>query len=229
MVMKRKLFCLFVIAACAMFAANEKADTDARLQQSGVIVKEVAGTSDKGIPKDLFGKARCAVVVPNLKKGGFIVGAKYGKGFASCRTTGGWSAPSAVRIEGGSFGLQVGGAESDIILLVMNEDGMKRLLASKFTLGGDATAAAGPVGRDTSAQTDATMKAEILSYSRSRGVFGGISLDGSTLRPDADANKVLYGATATPTEILSGKTTAPTAASDLLGQLAQFGGTAMAK
>jgi lipid-binding SYLF domain-containing protein len=144
------------------------------------------------ISKDLANKAVCAFVVPGLKKGGLIVGGKYGRGFASCRNPkGGWTAPAGMRIEGGSFGLQVGGAESDVIILVMNKSGMEKLLKSKFTLGGDATAAAGPVGREADAQTDALMHAEMLTWSRSKGVFGGISLDGSTMRPDDDANKEL--------------------------------------
>ena len=144
------------------------------------------------ISKDLANKAVCAFVVPGLKKGGLIVGGKYGRGFASCRNPkGGWTAPAGMRIEGGSFGLQVGGAESDIVILVMNKKGMETLLKSKFTLGGDASAAAGPVGREAAAQTDAMMHAEMLTWSRSKGVFGGISLDGSTMRPDDDANKEL--------------------------------------
>jgi len=144
------------------------------------------------ISKDLAKKAECAVVVPGMKKGGFMIGGKYGRGFASCRiASGGWTAPAGMRIEGGSFGLQVGGAESDVIILVMNKSGMEKLLKSKFTLGGDATAAAGPVGREADAQTDALMHAEMLTWSRSKGVFGGISLDGSTMRPDDDANKEL--------------------------------------
>ena len=144
------------------------------------------------ISKDLSDKAVCAIVVPGLVKGGLIVGGKYGRGFASCRDPkGGWTAPAGMRIEGGSFGLQVGGAESDVIILVMNKSGMEKLLKSKFTLGGDATAAAGPVGREADAQTDALMHAEMLTWSRSKGVFGGISLDGSTMRPDDDANKEL--------------------------------------
>jgi lipid-binding SYLF domain-containing protein len=227
--MKRKLFCLFALASFATFAATDKADVDTRLGNAATVLKEIAGADDKGIPKDLFEKAHCAVVVPALKKAGFIVGAKYGKGFASCRVAGGWSAPSSVIIEGGSFGLQIGGAESDIILLVMNDNGMKHLVASKFTLGGDATAAAGPVGRDSSAQTDASMRAEILSWSRARGIFAGISLDGSTLRPDKDANRILYGSDAEPAAILAGKTTAPPEAHGLLTELKEFGGRAMAK
>ena len=162
------------------------------------------------ISKDLSDKAVCAIVVPGLVKGGLIVGGKYGRGFASCRDPkGGWTAPAGMRIEGGSFGLQVGGAESDVIILVMNKDGMQKLLKSKFTLGGDATVAAGPVGRETDAQTDALMHAEMLTWARSKGVFGGIALDGSTMRPDDDANKELYGASATNPQILTGKYPVP--------------------
>jgi lipid-binding SYLF domain-containing protein len=156
------------------------------------------------------------VIVPNMKKAGFIFGAKYGRGFAMCRHHGaGWTAPAAMRIEGGSFGLQIGGSESDVILLVMNESGMKKLLSDKFTLGADATAAAGPVGRDASAQTDAALHAEMLSYSRSRGLFGGLTLEGATLRPDADADHELYGHDITNREVLTGDVKAPPIADKL--------------
>ena len=162
------------------------------------------------ISKDLAKKAECAVVVPGMKKGGFMIGGKYGRGFASCRNaSGGWTAPAGMRIEGGSFGLQVGGSESDIVILVMNKAGMEKLLKSKFTLGGDAAVAAGPVGREGAAQTDAMMRAEMLTWAKSHGVFGGVSLDGSTMRPDDDANKELYGASATNPEILTGKYPVP--------------------
>src|SRR6516165_527752 len=172
------------------------------------------------ISKDLANKAVCAFVVPGLKKGGLIVGGKYGRGFASCRNPkGGWTAPAGMRIEGGSFGLQVGGAESDVIILVMNKSGMEKLLKSKFTLGGDATAAAGPVGREADAQTDALMHAEMLTWARSKGVFGGIALDGSTMRPDDDANKELYGASATNPQILVGKYPVPAEAKPFVAAL----------
>lgn len=204
-------------------------DEDKRLHEAALTVQEIAGAGDKGIPQNLFQKAVCAVVVPGMKKGGFIVGAKYGRGFASCRQGRHWSAPSGVRVEGGNFGLLIGGAESDIILLVMNERGMQRLLGSKFVLGGEAAAAAGPVGRDSSAMTDATMRAEILSWSRSRGVFGGISLQGSTMRPDEEANHALYGGNPDPKAILGGKLPTPPASKQFLAELAKFGGTAKKK
>jgi lipid-binding SYLF domain-containing protein len=170
--------------------------------------------SDKGIPQDLLDKAHCVVVVPGMKKAGFIFGAEEGRGFAVCRRHGGsgWSAPAAMRVEGGSVGFQIGVSETDVVLLVMNEGGMKRLLSDKFTIGGDASAAAGPIGRDLTAQTDAMMNAEILSYSRSRGLFAGISLQGATLRPDSGTNKELYGHDATNRDILTGDFKTPAAA-----------------
>jgi len=175
------------------------------------------------ISQNLANKAVCAIVVPGLKKGGFIVGAKYGRGFASCRSdSGSWTAPAGMRIEGGSFGLQVGGAESDVVILVMNKSGMEKLLKSKFTLGGDATVAAGPMGREGDAQTDALMHAEMLTWARSKGVFGGVSLDGSTMRPDDEANKELYGASATNPEVLTGKYPVPAEAEAFVTALDKF-------
>lgn len=195
-----------------------------RLRESAAVLREIMATSDKSIPQDLFEKASCAVIVPGLLKGGFIVAAKYGRGFATCRKPNGvgWSAPSGVRIEGGSFGFQIGGSETDIILLVMNRRGMDRLVSSKFTLGGEASVAAGPVGRESQAQTDATMRAEILSWSRSRGVFAGIALQGATLRPDDDVNRALYGSHSLPREILSGSITTPKPARDLIATLNKY-------
>jgi lipid-binding SYLF domain-containing protein len=170
--------------------------------------------ADKGIPKDLLDKARCVVVLPGMKKAGFILGASYGRGFAVCRNHGGsgWSAPAAMRAEGGSFGFQIGATETDVVLLVMNEGGMKHLLSDKFTIGGDARAAAGPIGRELTAQTDAMLNAEMLSYSRSRGLFAGISLDGATVRPDGETNRELYRHDTTNREILTGDFKTPAAA-----------------
>jgi lipid-binding SYLF domain-containing protein len=180
------------LIAPAVFAATE---ADKRLDAAADLMTEMMQASDKGVPQDLLNRAECVVLVPGLKKAGFVFGAKYGRGFAMCRHASGtgWSAPAAIRIEGGSFGFQIGASEQDVLLLVMNETGMKHLLSNKFTVGAEATAAAGPVGRDASAQTDAVMRAEMLSYSRSRGLFAGISLQGATLRPDDDANEELYG------------------------------------
>ncbi len=156
---------------------------------------ELLTASDKGIPRNLLSKAECVIVIPDLKKGGFIVGGEYGRGLFSCRKENGvgWSAPGFVKIVGGKFGLLIGGAEADVVMLVMNADGMRHLLSDKFQLGGEASAAAGPVGRNASALTDATMRAEILTYSRQRGIFGGLDLSGSAVMQDADSIYETYG------------------------------------
>ncbi len=194
-----------VISPLAIAADRESAASD-RLDASADVLADMMHADDKGIPQDLMNKAQCVVVIPNMKKAGFIWGAKYGRGYAVCRRRGGagWTAPAGMRIEGGSFGLQIGGSESDAVVLVNNESGMKHLLSDKFTLGGDATVAAGPVGRDASAQTDVALHAEMLSYSRSRGIFAGIALEGATLRPDKEADRELYGRDIGNREILTG-------------------------
>jgi lipid-binding SYLF domain-containing protein len=170
---------------------------DARIKGSYAVLKSVLGMPDKGIPRDLLNKAECVVVFPSVKKAAFVVGASYGRGVMTCRGgadfRGPWTAPAMFALEGGSFGFQIGAQATDFVLLIMNEDGAKSVMSSKVKLGGDASVAAGPVGRATSAETDIVMKAQILSWSRNRGVFAGISLEGSTLRSDDDANKNLYG------------------------------------
>src|SRR5580658_5798485 len=211
--MRKTLIAILAIASISptAFAADREIKVDDRLDASADTLTDMMMASDRGIPHDLLDKARCVVVVPGMKKAGFIFGAKYGRGFATCRRTGGsgWSAPAAMRVEGGSVGFQIGASETDVVLLVMNEGGMKHLVSDKFTIGGEATAAAGPIGRDASAQTDAMMRAEMLSYSRSRGLFAGISLEGATLRPDGETNRVLYTRDATNREILTGDFKAP--------------------
>ncbi len=201
-------------ANTAAFAADRAIKVDDRLDAAADTLTEMMGASDKGIPHDLIDKARCVVVVPGMKKAGFILGAEEGRGFAVCRREGGvgWSAPAAMRAEGGSIGFQIGASESDVVLLVMNAGGMKHLLSDKFTLGADASGAAGPIGRDMSARTDAMLNAEMLSYSRSRGLFAGISLEGATLRPDGETNRELYGREATNHEILTGDFKTPDSA-----------------
>jgi len=205
----------------AALAADRQIKTEDRLDASADTLADMMRASDHGIPHSLLEKARCVVVVPGMKKAGFIVGAEEGRGFAVCRhaTGSGWSAPAAMRTEGGSFGFQIGASETDVVLLVMNERGMKHLLSDKFTLGADASVAAGPIGRDASAQTDAMMNAEILSYSRSRGVFAGIALSGATLRPDGGTNRTLYGRDASNREILTGDFPTPVAARKFEGAL----------
>ena len=196
-----------------------------RLQTASTVLSEIMAAPDKGIPQELLGNAHCIVVVPGLKKGAFIIGGKYGKGFMSCRRAAGvgWSAPAAMRVEGGSFGFQIGGSETDAVMLVMNERGATKLMESKFTLGADASVAAGPVGRTSEAKTDAKLHAEILTYSRSRGAFAGVALDGATLRPDGEGNKELYGnENLSSQQIVKGKTKIPTAARPLISQLNKY-------
>jgi lipid-binding SYLF domain-containing protein len=214
--MRTALLTIFTVLAASPVALQAQKAAE-RLDAAADVLTDMMRASDKGIPQDLMNKASCVVIVPNLKKAGFIVGAKYGRGFAMCRRAGGtgWTAPASMRVEGGSFGLQIGGTEQDIILLVMSESGMKHLLSDKFTLGGDASAAAGPLGRDASAETDAELHAEMLSYSRSRGLFGGLTLEGATLRPDKDANKELYGRDVENKTILEGGVQTPAAAAKL--------------
>jgi SH3 domain-containing YSC84-like protein 1 len=195
---------------------------DKRLKDAELVLTEMAGAGDKGIPVSLLAKARCVVIVPGLMKGAFVVGGQYGRGYMSCRRDGGWSAPGAVRIEGGSVGFQIGGSSTDVIMIVMNDKGVDRLLSNQFKLGADAAVAAGPVGREATAQTDATMRAEMLAWSRSRGVFAGIALQGSTLRQDAGENKELYGRDITNREIVTGKVAAPAAAQGFIKALSKY-------
>jgi SH3 domain-containing YSC84-like protein 1 len=225
----RMRFLLAVMTACGLctfLLAAPKAETDTarRLDEAADVFSEIMKTPDKDIPQDLLEKAQCIVIVPGMKKGAFIVGANYGKGFLSCRKAadGGWSAPAAVRMEGGSFGFQIGGSETDVVLLVMNREGERKLLSSKFTLGADAEVAAGPVGRSTTAQTDAKMGAKILSWSRSHGVFAGIALKGATLRPDLDDNAELYGRKLSNREIVEHGVKPPEDASRLMALLDRY-------
>jgi lipid-binding SYLF domain-containing protein len=219
----KKFFVLATALSCSSLALF--ADTAAeRLQESARDLHEIMSTPDKGIPQDLMNKAYCVVIVPSLKKGAFVVGAEYGKGFATCREHMGmgWGAPAAIKVEGGSFGFQIGGSSTDVVMLVMNERGMRSLDKDKVTLGGDASVAAGPVGRTAAANTDAYMNAEILSWSRTKGIFAGISLNGASLRPDRESNKELYGTALGSKEILMTKTAPPAAARPLLSELDRY-------
>jgi lipid-binding SYLF domain-containing protein len=216
---------LALALGCAPLAAkDENGKTAERLGDAATLFSEIMGTPDKSIPQDLLDKSYCIVLVPGLKKGAFIFGGKYGRGFSICRNADGpgWGPPAAIRIEGGSFGLQIGVSSTDVVLLIMNEGGMKHLTTSKFTIGADATAAAGPVGRNATAQTDALMNAEILSWSRSRGVFAGISLDGATLRNDIDENQAMYGQRWTSKQILGSGAKPPDMAAKLLAELNKY-------
>ena len=195
-----------------------------RLKDATAVFNEVMATPDKGIPQELLEKAHCAVIVPGMKSAAIGIGGKYGRGFGICRrpSGSGWGPPSAVRIEGGSVGFQIGATSTDVVMLVMNERGMKRLLESKFTLGGEAKAAAGPVGRSATAQTDAQMSAEILSWSRSKGLFAGVSLEGASLRNDLDENKELYAKPLTNKDVLMSNMPVPPAAAELVAALNRY-------
>lgn len=217
------IFFLLMFTVATAFGASEKAEVAERLNNSADVLNQIMAIPEKGIPHDLLNDAHCIVIVPSMKQAAFIVGAKYGKGFISCRRKdGGWSAPGAVRMEGGSVGFQIGASGTDVIMLVMNEDGARKLLSSKFTLGGSAEVAGGPVGRSTSAQTDAAMRAKILTYSRARGVFAGVALTGATLREDLDDNKAMYGKPLSNKEIVETNVPAPAEASRLMAELNRY-------
>jgi lipid-binding SYLF domain-containing protein len=212
-----------LLSAAPTCSADDTRKADERLRDSADLFNEIMSAPDKSIPQDLINKASCVVLIPGLKKGALIIGAKYGKGYAVCRAPEqGWGPPAAIRIEGGSAGFQAGFSSSDVVLLIMNERGMKHLMQSKFTIGTDATAAVGPVGRDVTAQTDAMMRAEILSWSRSHGLFAGVSVDGATLRGDVDENETLYGKRWTTKEIVDSGATPPAAAKPLIDALTRF-------
>jgi lipid-binding SYLF domain-containing protein len=201
--------------------AADDADQD-RITAAGNVLNELLNASS-GIPRGLLNKADCIIILPSVKKGGFIVGAQYGKGLMSCRSganfSGAWSAPIMMQSSGGSFGLQAGGQETDFVVLVMNEGGARAVMNGKAKLGADASVAAGPVGRDAEASTNASMSAQMLSYSRSKGVFGGLSLSGTSLGPDSGANEKVYGKKVSGPDIFSGSVQAPASASELLATL----------
>src|SRR5271168_977294 len=224
--MKKMMFACamsaLMLLAVSGWAADIEKDQD-RLQTSGTVLHEILNIPDD-IPQDLLDKADCVVVFPSVLKAAFIVGGSYGRGAMSCRKgenfRGPWGAPTMMALEGGSFGFQIGGEATDFVLLVMNESGARGILASKVKLGGDASVAAGPIGRDSSAETDATLRSEILSYSRARGLFAGVSLEGSTIRPDNGDNRRVYGRQIPPKDIvLSGKIPVPPAARQLISTL----------
>ena len=210
-----------LLALAPLMAQDKEPEPAERLREAAAVFSEIMAATDTSIPQGLLTNAHCIVIVPGLKTGAFIVGGKYGKGYLSCRnTTGkGWSAPGTVRIEGGSAGFQIGGSSTDLIMLVMSERGADKLLSSKFTLGAEGSVAAGPVGRTVTAQTDAQMKADILSWSRSQGLFAGVALQGATLRQDLDDNAALYGKKLENREIVTTGVRAPQAAAELLALL----------
>lgn len=212
---------LLVCVSSATLLAGTTAD---RLGESAAVLKEVMDAPDNGIPEDLLKSAYCVVIVPGVRQAALGIGAKYGRGFAVCRKGGGadWGPPAAVRIEGGSVGFQIGVSETDVVMLVMDQRSMNGILSSKFTLGGAAEVAAGPVGRSSTAQTDATMRAKILSYSRSRGAFAGVALTGATLRQDLDENREMYSRKIENKAILSSGLKTPVGAEDLIALLNKY-------
>lgn len=216
---------LILVATLAITPLLAKDNEPAkRLNEAAAVFSEIMATPDKGIPQDMLANAHCVVIVPNLKTAAFVIGGKYGKGFLSCRNKlgTGWSAPGTVRIEGGSVGFQIGGSETDLIMLVMNQRGVDKLLSSKFTLGAEGSVAAGPVGRTATAQTDAQMHAEILSWSRSQGLFAGLALEGATLRQDLDDNRTLYGKKLENRQIVTTRVRTPAAAAKLVALLNKY-------
>jgi SH3 domain-containing YSC84-like protein 1 len=216
---------LLIVASLAVSATGIFAETaQETLQNAAQVFSEVMSAPDKGIPRDLLEKSQCVVVIPSLKKGAFVVGAEYGRGVAECRRPdrAGWSAPALMRVEGGSVGFQIGGTSTDVVMLVMSQRGMDKLTQDKFTLGADAAVAAGPVGRTAQAATDLQLHAEILAWSRSRGAFAGISLDGATLRPDDKRNEELYGHKMSNREVLTSNMRPPEAARPLIAELDRY-------
>ena len=219
----KKIWCLTAALAVAATAGVVRASVDGdreRLTEARSVLAEIHAAPDKDIPQDLWEKAKCVAVIPSVKKAAFIIGGEYGKGVMSCRREGGWSAPSFMLLEKGSWGFQIGGESIDLVLLVMNDRGLPRLLDSKVTLGAEASVAGGPVGRDARAMTDAQLKAEILSYSRAQGIFAGVSLTGGVLKPDTDENREFYGRAVSTRELLMERTIkAPEAAEPFLRSL----------
>ncbi len=216
-----RLTLILMMTATSVFAADDVVD---RIGAAKTVFEEIMSGGDKSIPQDLLEKAHCVVIVPAVKRGGFIVGAQYGKGVATCRKPGGagWTGVSTVRMEGGSVGLQIGGGETDVVMMVMNESGANKLMKSEFTIGGEGAAMAGPVGRAATAETDAYLHAEILSYSRSRGLFAGVVLKGATLRADDKDNASLYGKPVSHEDILQGRIAATASAAPLLDMLSRY-------
>ena len=219
--MRALLTATLVVLATSVMMADTPQE---RLKESADVFSAVMKIPEKGIPQDLLAKAQCVIIIPNMKKAAFVVGGEFGRGFAECRKASGvgWTAPAPVRMEGGSVGFQLGASSTDLIMLVMNKEGMNKLLQDKFTLGADASVAAGPVGRTANAKTDVRLDAEILSYSRSKGLFAGVALNGATLRPDRDEYMKLYGKDVTNREILDGKVAAPASAHPLIAELDRY-------
>ncbi|MGA2021308.1 MAG: lipid-binding SYLF domain-containing protein [Candidatus Sulfotelmatobacter sp.] len=221
--MKKFLLLTLIVSLSAFsFAADEEGKVADRVQAAADVLNDIQGAPDKGIPQEVLGSAECVAVVPSMLKGGFIVGAKYGRGLASCRTPKGWSAPAFFTLTGGSVGFQIGGQAVDLVMLIMNKDGMRHLLSSEFALGADASVAAGPVGRHAEGNTDWKMRAEVLTYSRARGLFAGVSLNGAQIKQDKDSTREFYGRMVPFKTSLTGEIDPPAGANAFLTSLAQW-------
>jgi lipid-binding SYLF domain-containing protein len=220
--MKRTVMIVLLIALLTTAYGAETSKAVQRVQSAADVLNEIESAPDQGIPEEILGSAECVAVVPSMLKGGFIVAARYGRGVASCRTEKGWSAPAFFGIEGGSFGFQIGGQAVDLVMLVMNKEGMENLLSSKFQLGADASVAAGPVGRHAAADTDWKMRAQVLTYSRARGVFAGVSLAGARVKQDKDSTRDFYGRMVPFRTSLTGEIPAPNTAYPFLDSLAKW-------
>jgi lipid-binding SYLF domain-containing protein len=215
--MKKVMTCVALLSLTSIgWAGTNREATNDRLDHAGRVMQEIMAAPDKGIPEEVLEHAKCVAVVPHLLKGGFVFGAENGRGVATCRTAGGWSAPVFFSITGGSWGLQIGVEGVDLVMIIQNERGMRQLLSSKFELGADASAAAGPVGRHASADTDWKMNAEILTYSRARGAFAGLTLDGASIRRDDDSTEAIYGHDISNRQILRGGVSVPSSAASFL-------------
>ncbi len=225
----RIALCVTVLLATANLVwADDREDEAKRVKASAEVLEEIMAAPDKGVPEDIMQSAVCVGVAPSLKKGGFVFGAEYGKGVATCRTTTGWSAPAPFRVVGGSWGLQIGGEAVDLVMLIMNDNGMEKLLSSKFKLGADASVAAGPVGRHAEGETDWKMRAEVLTYSRARGVFAGLTVNGAVIEQDADATRAFYGRQTSFRDILHGKVLPPSGSEPFLAVVRKFSAKAEA-
>jgi SH3 domain-containing YSC84-like protein 1 len=217
---------VLILGTMAMAADKDQSDIQKRIDASANVLNEIMGTPDKAIPDKVMKDAKCIAVIPSMVKVAIGFGGSHGKGVATCRTDSGWSAPAPITITGGSWGLQLGGQAVDLVMVVTNDQGMQHLLADKFKIGADASAAAGPVGRDAGADTDWKMKAEVLTYSRARGVFAGIDLNGSSMRQDKDETRVLYGKSVPFGDILNGKVRPEEGSDPFLAAVSRYSGQA---
>lgn len=216
-----------LLASTMATAEVEPSEQVKRMDAAATVLDEIMGTPDKGIPEELLSSAKCLAVIPSMVKIGFVFGGRHGRGFATCRTSSGWSAPAPFSVTGGSWGLQIGGEAVDVVMLVMNDNGMQRMLSSKFKIGADASAAAGPVGRHVQGETDWKMRAEVLTYSRARGAFAGVTVNGASITQDKDGTRILYGRMIPSAEILKGKVKSPEGSHSFMAAVKKYGSEAV--